>query len=180
MNDQHRQFMQLALVEAAKALAANEFPVGCVITHYGKVVARGHRTNSRTDTANELDHAEVVALRALLADQPEIDRAGLVVYSTMEPCLMCYATLLLNGIRTIAWAYEDAMGGGTGLDLAGLAPLYREMRVTLIPGLLRAESLALFQNFFSNPDNDYWQGSLLADYTLRQEREEAAGSPPRP
>ncbi len=173
----HQTFMRLALSEAEQALAANEFPVGCVIVHHGEVVARGHRTNSRTGTANELDHAEVAALRELLSARPEIDRPGLTVYSTMEPCLMCYATLLLNGVRTIAWAYEDAMGGGTGLDLDSLPPLYREMRPTLIGGVLRAESLALFQRFFLNPDNDYWQGSLLADYTLRQQVGNATATP---
>ncbi len=165
---QHQTFMRMALAEAEKALAANEFPVGCVIVADNEAVARGRRANSRSATANELDHAEIVALRQLLAARPDIDRAGLTVYSTMEPCLMCYATLLLNGVRTIAYGYEDAMGGGTGLDLAALTPLYREMRVELLPGLLRAESLALFKRFFTDPANDYWRDSLLADYTLNQ------------
>lgn len=162
--------MRLALAEAEKALAANEFPVGCIIVANGEVVTSGHRTNSRSDTANELDHAEIVALRNLLAAHPDIDRDSLIVYSTMEPCLMCYATLLLNGIRTIAFGYEDAMGGGTNLDLESLAPLYREMQVELIPSLLRKESLNLFKRFFNNPENDYWRDSLLADYTLKQAR----------
>ena len=162
--------MHMALTEAKKALAANEFPVGCVIVANGKIVARGHRRNSHSDNANELDHAEIVTLRQLLAAHPAIDRSSLIVYSTMEPCLMCYATLLLNGVRTIAYGYEDAMGGGTSLDLASLTPLYREMQVELIPGLLREESLDLFKDFFTNPQNDYWRDSLLADYTLKQAR----------
>lgn len=162
----HQSFMQLALVEANKALTANEFPVGCVIVSDHEVVAAGRRANSRN--ANELDHAEIVALRQLLAAKPDINRASLIVYSTMEPCLMCYATLLLNGVRTIAYGYEDAMGGGTNLDLAKLNPLYQDMQVELIPGLLRKESLALFKRFFANPENDYWRDSLLADYTINQ------------
>ena len=160
--------MRLALAEAKTALAADEFPVGCVIVSNDKIVATGCRANSRSDNANELDHAEIVALRQLLAKQPDIDRESLIVYSTMEPCLMCYATLLLNGVRTIVYGYEDAMGGGTGLDLASLTPLYREMEVNLIPNVLRTESLALFKQFFANPKNDYWHESLLADYTLKQ------------
>ena len=165
----HETFMQMAMDQAKEALAAHEFPVGCVIVHDDLVVAHGRRTNSTSETTNELDHAEIVALRALLAARPEIDRSQLVVYSTMEPCLMCYATLLLNGVRTIVYAYEDAMGGGTSLDLASLTPLYREMKVELIPHVLRRESLDLFRKFFADPDNDYWRDSLLADYTLRQD-----------
>ncbi len=163
---EHQSFMQLALAEANKALTANEFPVGCVIVSNNEVVASGHRANSRN--ANELDHAEIVTLRQLLAAQPDINCASLIVYSTMEPCLMCYATLLLNGVRTIAYGYEDAMGGGTNLDLAKLNPLYQDIQVELIPGLLRKESLALFKRFFANPENDYWRDSLLADYTINQ------------
>jgi len=165
--DTHQTFMRMALTEAETALANNEFPVGCIIVANGKVVASGHRTNSRNETANELDHAEIVALRSLLAEQPDIHRDSLIVYSTMEPCLMCYTTLLLNGVRTIAFGYEDAMGGGTNLDLTTLAPLYRDIHVELIPNVLREESLDLFKRFFNNPENDYWRDSLLADYTLK-------------
>jgi len=82
---------------------------------------------------------------------------------------MCFATLLLNGVRRFVFAYEDAMGGGTGLDLATLTPLYREMQVELVPHIRRGESLALFKAFFANPANPYWRGSLLAEYTLAQE-----------
>ncbi|NTV14146.1 MAG: nucleoside deaminase [Desulfobulbaceae bacterium] len=159
--------MDLALARARTALAAGEFPVGCVIADPTGLVAAGHRQQSR-DQANELDHAEIVALRELLTLAPGLDRAGVTVYSTMEPCLMCYSTLLLNGVRRIVYAYEDVMGGGTNLDLATLAPLYREMRLEVVVGIRRAESLALFRDFFTNPANGYWQGSLLAAYTLAQ------------
>jgi len=165
----HLPFMRLALAEAGEALAANEFPVGCVLVHDGQVVARGRRTNSRGGAANEMDHAEIVALRALLRYQPQLDRGRVIAYSTMEPCLMCFATLLLNGVRTMVWGYEDAMGGGTALALGHLPPLYREMEVTLVPHVLRKESLGLFKRFFADPANDYWQGSYLAAYTMAQE-----------
>ncbi len=166
--------MDLALEQARAALAAGEFPVGAVIVAAGRVVADGKRLNSRRagpeGLANELDHAEVVALRELLDRHPEIDRAGLTVYSTMEPCLMCYATLLLNGVGRIVYAYEDVMGGGTNLPLAQLTPLYRELaaELKLTPHIRRQESLKLFQQFFANPENSYWRGSLLATYTLAQ------------
>lgn len=164
--------MDLALEQARAALAAGEFPVGAVIVAEGRVVADGNRRNSRGAGAagptNELDHAEVVALRELLLRRPEIDRAGLTVYSTLEPCLMCYTTMLLNGVRRIVYAYEDVMGGGTNLPLEQLAPLYREMasELKLTPHIRRQESLELFRQFFANPENPYWRGSLLATYTL--------------
>jgi len=161
-----KQFMEEALVEARLALAGGEFPVGCVLVAGGAVVGRGHRCNSEGALANEIDHAEVVTLHRLLADQPGIDCRQITAYSTMEPCLMCYTTMLLSGIRRFVWAYEDIMGGGTSLPLVQLLPLYREMQVDLTPGVLRQDSLDLFGRFFQK--YTYWQGSLLEQYTLEQ------------
>jgi tRNA(adenine34) deaminase len=164
----HENFMRQALGEAGQALALGEFPVGCVMVYEGEVINRGRRINSKIPNENELDHAEIVALRELFDHHPDIDRSKIVVYSTMEPCLMCYVTLLLNGIRKIVYGYEDIMGGGTNLDLQTLNPLYKEMSVEIIPHVMRRESLELFRTFFSAPDNIYWQDSPLAHYTLAQ------------
>jgi tRNA(adenine34) deaminase len=164
----HETYMKEALREAAKALDAGEFPVGCVMVSENEIIARGHRLNSRESETNELDHSEIVTLRQVIEQHPEKDISSITVYSTMEPCLMCYATLLLNGVRKFVYGYEDLMGGGTGLDLYPLNPLYREMKVEVIPHVLRHESMELFKTFFSNPDNTYWQDSPLAQYTLTQ------------
>ncbi|MDZ7641285.1 MAG: nucleoside deaminase [Desulfurivibrio sp.] len=197
MSTTDEKWMDLALEQATAALAAGEFPVGALIVGAGQAVASGRRQHSRgcaitksqppaTDAhrlapataaedqpaipANELEHAEMVALRELLTRQPAIERAGLTIYTTLEPCLMCYAALLLNGVHRIVYAYEDTMGGGTKLPLDQLAPLYRELaaRVTVIPHVRRARSLALFKEFFTEPANTYWQNSPLAEYTLSQ------------
>ena len=175
-------FMRLALAEARSALACHEFPVGCVLVQRERVVASGRRQHSRAEgsaaAVNELDHAEIVALRELVASQPQLDRGEITLYSTLEPCLMCFSTLILNGIHRIVYAYEDAMGGGSNLPLATLAPLYREMAVSVTPHLLRQESLELFQEFFHDPHHDYWRGSLLESYTLAQ-KAEMSPRPPR-
>ena len=81
---------------------------------------------------------------------------------------MCFSALLLSNVRTFVYAYEDVMGGGTNLVLDQLKPLYSSMAVDIIPGVLRSESLQLFQQFFSSDSSGYWQNSLLAKYTLAQ------------
>lgn len=166
--EQDRYFMAAALAEAELALAAGEFPVGCVLVHEGEIVARGRRHNSQGATANELDHAEIMALRKLFTSRAELDRSEITVYSTMEPCLMCFSTLLLNNIQTMVYAYEDVMGGGTNLPLANLPPLYQVIQPTVVAGVMRQESLTLFKKFFADPRQAYWQGSVLAQYTLSQ------------
>ncbi|MCI5159095.1 MAG: nucleoside deaminase [Candidatus Electrothrix sp. AUS1_2] len=162
------RFMLHALEQASRALDAGEFPVGCVLVRNNEIIRSGRRRNSEGAGSNEIDHAEMVTLRALLAEHPETDCRNITVYSTMEPCLMCYSTLLLSGVRRFVWAYEDVMGGGTNLPLDQLAPLYRDMRsqVELVPNVLRRESLHLFAHFFQQ--YSYWQDSLLAEYTLAE------------
>jgi tRNA(adenine34) deaminase len=81
---------------------------------------------------------------------------------------MCYAALILAGIRRIVWAYEDIMGGGTKCDLSILPPLYAKSRISIVPYVCRQESLEIFKSFFSNPHHQYWRESLLAEYTLKQ------------
>jgi len=166
-DDYHKQFMAAALEEAAGALRTGEFPVGCVLVFREEIIASGGRRNS-FGKPNEIDHAELVALRALVDQEEEIDLSEVIVYSTMEPCLMCFSSLILSGIRTIVYGYEDVMGGGTALDLGKLPPLYAEMNVKVFPHVMRNECLKLFKMFFENPQNHYWQDSLLARYTLEQ------------
>ena len=161
-------FMTAALGLAQTALADGEFPVGCVIADGDKSVARGHRTGTAAGSGNELDHAEINALRHLSGDIPDVDRSALTIYCTMEPCLMCFSAIVLSGICRIVYAYEDIMGGGTGCDRSGLPPLYRNAQLTVISGVLRENSLALFKQFFADSGNPYWADSLLSRYTLNQ------------
>lgn len=167
----HEKYMAVALEQAKEALGRGEFPVGAVIVHRGEVLASGKRAHTlqQQGQVNEIDHAEILALRNLLAQDRELAADELVVYSTMEPCLMCYSTMILNGIRHIVYAYEDVMGGGTNLPLSRLNPLYAEMNIEIVPHVLRSESLALFKQFFTNPENLYWKDSLLQSYTLEQQ-----------
>lgn len=166
MDDQY--FMRRALAEAQQALTAGEFPVGCVVVHQERIIASGARAGTRAKPPNEIDHAEMVALRGLDALDADIRPEDLVLYCTMEPCLMCFAALTLSRIGTVVYAYEDVMGGGTKCDFESLPPLYRALKPRVVGGVMRAESVDLFKTFFTNPDNDYWQGSMLATYTTEQ------------
>ncbi|MBC2715343.1 MAG: nucleoside deaminase [Desulfobacteraceae bacterium] len=166
MTDEY--FMKKALVQAENAFSAGEFPVGCVIADKKNILAIGFRHGTSGQHSNEIDHAEIVALRALYEKTAVENMNELTLYCTMEPCLMCLGAILISGIPRIVYAYEDVMGGGTRCDLSKAAPLYSECDVSIVPHVLRQQSLALFKAFFSQPENDYWKNSLLAEYTLAQ------------
>ena len=161
-------FMGEALKEARKALARGEFPVGCVMVYRERVVARGRRKGTVDGGGNELDHAEMVALRRLAKMKLGTEAAAITAFCTMEPCLMCFSALVLHRIGRIVYAFEDPMGGGADGDRTRLRPLYRDAPIVVHAGVRRAESLRLFKAFFNDPCNRYWQGSQLAQYTLKQ------------
>jgi tRNA(adenine34) deaminase len=161
-------FMGEALREARNALIRGDFPVGCVLVYRDRVIARGRRKGTASGRGNELDHAEMVALRHLLRLKPTREPAAITAFCTMEPCLMCFSALMLHGIGAIVYAYEDPMGGGTACQRERLNPLYRDSRIMVRGGLRREEGLALFKAFFSDPANHYWNDSYLAAYTLKQ------------
>ena len=163
----HEKYMKLALVEARRALDRGDFPAGCVIVDEVGIVVGACRAHS-VEQSNELDHAEMLTLRKAAEKGMISGDKALTVYSVMEPCLMCFSALILNNVRTIVYAYEDVMGGGTNLSLEYLSPLYASMKIQIIPRILRGESLLLFREFFSNPENPYWKDSLLCRHTLAQ------------
>lgn len=163
-----RYFMGKALELAEKALSAGEFPVGCILVCDNRVIARGARTGTAGKTDNEIDHAEINALRHLSRLKTPVNPKKIRLYCTLEPCLMCFGAILLSGISRIAYAYEDVMGGATSCDLGRLSPLYQDIPLVIQPNIRRDESVALFKTFFTNPKNTYWRESLLAEYTLKQ------------
>ncbi len=162
----YQYFMKKALNQAEKALSAGEFPVGCVVVYEDKILVEAHRTGSIKNSVNEIDHAEILALRRLVDLEKDIDKSKITLFCTLEPCLMCFGAIILSGIGKIVYAYEDVMGGGTGCNLSKLNPLYNNCKISIISNILRQESLELFKAYFSKPSNTYWSGSLLAKRTL--------------
>ncbi len=79
--------MELALTEAAAALAHGDVPVGAVVLRDGVPIAQRH--NERERLQDPTAHAEVLALRdaADALGTWRLEDCTLVV--TLEPCVMC-------------------------------------------------------------------------------------------
>jgi len=182
-NLKHEKWMSEALNLASSALSRSDFPVGCVLVSSDMIVGSGVRSHTRPGDMNELDHAEVSALRDWIEKgYPAGQINDITAYCNLEPCLMCLGALILNGVKRIVFAYEDVMGGATGLDfsrpLTGVAGtidgffdikndnIYARSRIEILGGVKRRESLALFKRLFSDPAQQYWKDSLLYKYTL--------------
>jgi len=164
-----KKFMKKALDCATAALKRGDFPVGCVITYENNIISSGERTCSESQLSNELDHAEIHALRNISAKKEwmNINKNQCTLYSTLEPCLMCFGAICIHRIPRIVYAFEDVMGGGTSLDRENLPPLYNSFNIEIVSGICRQDSLLLFKDFFNNPNNTYLADSYFANYVIQ-------------
>ena len=160
--------MEQALNEAKYTLDKGLFPVSCVLVYKRKVIATSSLKGVKINSLNELHHAEIRALHRLYKLQDKINKTKVTLFCTFEPCLMCFSTIIIAGINKIVYAYEDVMGGGTNLDIKHLKHLYQKRKITIVPNILRDKSVEFFKAFFSDPEEDYLRGTLLAKYTLKQ------------
>ena len=81
------KFMKEAIKQAKKAEAIGDVPIGCVIVHDGKVIARGY--NKRNKDKTVLAHAELLAMKKACKKLGDWRLEDCTMYITLEPCQMC-------------------------------------------------------------------------------------------
>jgi tRNA(adenine34) deaminase len=139
-------FMREALIEADKARARGEVPVGAVAVHAGRVIGRGH--NLRETARDPSAHAELTAMRAAAAYLGSWRLVDVDVYVTLEPCPMCAGALVNARVPRLVYGADDPKAGAvrTLYQLLGDARLNH--RVQVVPGVLAAECAASLRDFF--------------------------------
>jgi len=138
--------MDEALREAEAAARRGEVPIGAVIVHEGRVVARaGNATIAEHDPAG---HAELLALRAAGRVVQNHRLPGTTLYVTVEPCAMCMGAALQARIARLVYGCADPKGGAAGslFDLAADPRLNHRIAVT--SGVAADACRALLQEFF--------------------------------
>ncbi|MGF1657401.1 MAG: nucleoside deaminase [Verrucomicrobiales bacterium] len=105
MND---AFLEAAVEEARRGLAAGGVPIGSVIVHDGKILGRGH--NQRVQKGDPVLHAEMAALQNAGRLAAKV-YAECTLYTTLSPCAMCSGAILLYKIpRVIIGENQTFMG----------------------------------------------------------------------
>lgn len=107
MND-HENYMQLAIDQAAKSLNEGGIPVGSVLVHNSEVIGSGH--NRRVQQGSVVLHGEMDALENAGRLAAEVYREC-TIYTTLSPCMMCTGAILLYGIpRVVVGENQTFMG----------------------------------------------------------------------
>lgn len=91
-------FLQAAIDEARKGLAAGGIPIGSVLVCDGKIIGRGH--NQRVQHGSVIHHAEMNCLENAGRQKASV-YARCTLYSTLSPCPMCSGAALLYKIPRI-------------------------------------------------------------------------------
>jgi tRNA(adenine34) deaminase len=106
------KYMKEAFKEAQKALEKDEVPVGCVIVHDERIIARAH--NQVETLKDPTAHAEMIAITQAASALESKWLQGCEAYVTIEPCTMCAGALLLARIKRLIFAAKDSKTGAFG------------------------------------------------------------------
>jgi tRNA(Arg) A34 adenosine deaminase TadA len=133
-------------------------PFGCVIVRDGEVVSEGV---NRVPASNDpTAHAEVVAIRNACATLGTYVLAGCTMYTTGEPCPMCYAAAWWARIEEIyhSSTIRDALAYGAFDDEAIYEAITRPGPERRVPAreLLRDEMVEVWQAFAKIPDRIHY------------------------
>ncbi len=139
--------MGQAMRQAQSAYLAEEVPIGCVIVHEGRIIARSH--NQVETLSDATAHAEMLALTQAQAAMEDWRLTECDLYVTKEPCPMCAGAIVHCRIRRVIFGCGDDRGGACGgfINLVQQPTLNHHSEVT--PGVLGEESKLLIQTFFA-------------------------------
>lgn len=143
MNDEHMHYMQRALEQAGEAARAGDRPVASLIVRDGAIIGEGRNTIF-TD-CDPSAHAEVAAIRQACSRLKTVDLAGSTLYSTLEPCPMCFWAMQEAKIGRLVLGGRYAGIGRTDLGRYTVESFleFTGRKLEVITGVLAAECEAL-------------------------------------
>jgi tRNA(adenine34) deaminase len=139
-------FMSEALRQAAKAYEAEEVPVGAVIVHEGRLIARAYNQVELLKDATA--HAEMLAITQAENALGDWRLTGCTLYVTKEPCAMCAGAVVHARLKRVVYGAPDSRAGaaGSALNLLQFPTLNHQCEITA--GVRLEECRNLLRSFF--------------------------------
>ncbi|MBI4845406.1 MAG: nucleoside deaminase [Candidatus Omnitrophica bacterium] len=138
--------MNEAILQAEEGIRKGQTPFGACIVRNGKIISKAH--NKVWGSIDITAHAEIVAIRQACKGLKSIDLSGAVIYSTCEPCPMCFSACHWAKISVIIYGarIEDAAKNGFNELTVSNRKMRQEGRskVRIVPDVMRKENLRLF------------------------------------
>lgn len=143
----HKEFMEQAIAKAMEGIQKGQTPFGACIVRDKEIISCAH--NQVWQDNDITAHAEVIAIRKACRKLKTIDLSQSILYSTCEPCPMCFAashwariSMIVHGADindAIEIGFNELRISNTALKKAG------KIKLKLIRGILRGDNLKLFK-----------------------------------
>jgi tRNA(adenine34) deaminase len=141
------EFMRQALAEARESAASGEVPIGAVLVHGRRILARaGNRTIRDCDPTA---HAEIVVLREGAKIIGNYRLADATLYVTIEPCSMCAGAMIQARVARLVYGAPEPRGGAVQSCFEILSHPEVNHRVQVSSGVLASDCSEVIQSFFA-------------------------------
>ncbi len=138
--------MREALVQARQAFEKDEVPVGAVIIHQNKLIAKAY---NQVEMLNDpTAHAEMIAITQAANTLSQKWLHESTMFVTLEPCSMCAGALVLSRIKNVVFGAFDPKSGACGSVMNVAQNNQLNHRICVDGGVLQEECGGLLTEFF--------------------------------
>ena len=138
--------MKEAIVQAKKALKKGEVPIGAVVVLGDEIIGRGY--NQPITMKDPTAHAEIIALKEASNRLENYRLNEAIIYTTLEPCLMCAGALVHARIKKIIFAAQDTKSGVVVNNGGLIQSEFLNHKVSFEGGILEKQASKLLKDFF--------------------------------
>ena len=143
---QEEKYMKEAIRQAKKAAAVGDVPIGCVIVHEDKIIARAYNQRNKKNTT--LAHAELLAIQKASKKLEDWRLEECTMYVTLEPCQMCAGAIVQARVSRVVIGSMNPKAGCAGSVLNILQMDRFNHQVELTKGVLQEECSTMLSEFF--------------------------------
>lgn len=140
------KYMKKAIAQAKLAGKAGDVPIGCVIVHQDKIIARGY--NKRNANKTTLAHAELLAISKASKKLGDWRLEECTMYITLEPCQMCAGAIVQARIPRVVIGAMNPKAGCAGSIINILEMQEFNHQVSVTKGILEEECSGMLSQFF--------------------------------
>jgi len=144
--NEDEKFMLEALKQAWRAFQADEVPVGAVLVHKSRIIARGYNQVEMLKDATA--HAEMLCITSGEAALDNWRLAETTLYCTVEPCCMCAGAMFLSRIAKLVWGAPDIRHGANGSWINIFSNKHPMHAIEVQQGVLQDPCSTMMRDFF--------------------------------
>lgn len=138
--------MKIAINEAQKGILAGDGgPFGAVVVKDGKVISKGH--NRVIANNDPTCHGEIEALRKAGKKLKTFDLSDCEIYTTAEPCPMCFCAILWANISKVYFGCNVTDTQKIGFRDKEFEEKMKDKCISTYVQIDKNECLKLFQNY---------------------------------